>query len=197
MEEVTAQSQQVDPFAYSHVIFDFDDTLAKLLIDWPKWHPMITQLIQRFEPDFVFTDKSQTGHFAIHQYINRYGQKFYDEFLSSAINFEVSNYSGYGLIPHSLNLLKQLHQAGKKLYLLTSNCREVVAPVLEDLEITDFFKRVITVNDVSNLKPTAAPFELIKEDSVPLNKYLMVGDSESDSGFAENIGIAYLDVRDI
>jgi phosphoglycolate phosphatase-like HAD superfamily hydrolase len=92
--------------------------------------------------------------------------------------------------------LERLQQVENTLFLLTSNCREVVEPILEELQINTNYKKIVTVNDVENLKPSAAPFKLIREDEVELKKYLMIGDSKNDSGFAKAVGIAYLDVRE-
>ena len=109
---------------------------------------------------------------------------------------EQDHYQGYAIIPEAMALLEQLYQENKQLYLLTSNCREVVLPILDELKITGYFRKIITVGDVPNIKPSIAPFALI-DDGSPKTDYLMVGDSASDRGFAENVGIEYLDVADI
>jgi phosphoglycolate phosphatase-like HAD superfamily hydrolase len=197
MEEVTVQSQKVDPFSYSHVIFDFDDTLAKLLIDWPKWKIEIAKLIQNYQTDFTLERATALNHFVINQYITRYGDTFRSDFIRVSAQAEKDNYHGYRIINEGMNLLEKLHRAEKDLYLLTSNCRLVIDPVLEELSITKHFKKIITTDEVDNLKPTSAPFKLIYEQGRPLSDYLMIGDSSSDSGFAKSAGIDYLDVRDI
>jgi FMN phosphatase YigB (HAD superfamily) len=197
MEQVAKQNQPIDPFAYSHVIFDFDDTLAKLLIDWRKWDLEIAKLIQKYESDFSLDRATELGHFTINEYITRHGEDFRRDFVSVSAQAEKDNYHGYKIISDSMNLFKKLHRAEKNLYLLTSNCRLIIDPVLNELGIAKHFKKTVTANDVENLKPTSAPFQLIHEQDRPLSDYLMIGDSASDSGFAANAGIAYLDVREI
>lgn len=179
---------------YSHIIFDFDETLVTLQIKWSFWHQDIIPLMEKYEPDFdpqTYLDMS-----AIHRYVEKHGSNFLSDFVEFEKKLEQDHYYGYIKIEKSLNLLEKLQQAGKQLYLLTSNCREVVEPILEELQIKNYFKKIVTVNDVENLKPSAAPFKLIRETDVELQNYLMIGDSKNDSGFAKRAEIAYLDVRE-
>jgi len=187
-------AQRLDPFAYQCVIFDFDYTLIKLDVDWRAWEVQILDLIRRYQTNSQVTSIS---HYQIHHYVTQYGAKFLQDFKTVSSQAENANLHGYQPMTQSIVLLQQLQQASKQLFLLTSNSRNTTLPILTKLNLANYFSKIITLDEVANLKPTAAAFELIKEDNVPLNKYLMVGDSESDSGFAKNADIAYLDVRDI
>jgi len=183
------------PSTYSHIIFDFDETLATLQIDWSHWHAQIVPLLQKYDPSV--TDASDLNMFHINILITRYGEVFRDEFVAFEQRIEQAHYHGYRVIKPSLQLLRDLHHQGKTLYLLTSNCRQVVEPILEELQIKGFFQKIVTVNDVENLKPSPAPWQLIAETESDKSQFLMIGDSASDSGFAANVGIDYLDVRDL
>lgn len=177
-----------------HIIFDFDRTLATLQVDWQFWHAQIIPLITKFQPEFDPHTKLDMS--SIHGFIEKYGQPFRDAFVKIETQVEQEHYQGYSVNQNALVLLQQLVQQQKHCYLLTSNCREVVLPILDELNITQSFKKIITVGDVSNIKPSYSPFELIHDGS-PKSEYLMIGDSASDSGFATTVGIAYLDVNEI
>lgn len=179
---------------YKHIIFDFDETLATLIVDWPIWHQQIITVMKKHEPNF--DESTQLNMYAIHQYINKYGKAFRDDFVNFEIAFEQKYYRSYELIEKSFLLLKELYYQKKFLYLLTSNCREIVLPILKELNIDSYFAKIVTINDVENLKPTVEPFKLIAEESADKSEYLMIGDSHSDRGFAKNVEIAYLDVKD-
>ena len=179
---------------YKHIIFDFDDTLATLIVDWPFWHEQVIAVMKKHEANF--DESTHLNMYSIHQYINKYGKKFRDDFVNFEIAFEQKYYHGYQLIEKSFALLQKLHDQEKFLYLLTSNCKEVVLPILKELGIASYFKKIVTINDVPNIKPTIEPFKLIAENSANKSEYLMIGDSSSDSGFAKNVGIAYLDIKD-
>lgn len=187
--------------SYSHLIFDFDETIATLQIRWPEWHRQIASVIQNYEADFNAEDAVKLTMYDIHRYINRYGKAFRDDFVAFEQRIETQNYHGFDIVPAGFALLKQAQQEQKQLYLLTSNCRAVVGPVLIELGIKDYFQRIITVDDVANLKPSAMPWQLIAateaEQQIPKAKWLMVGDSASDSGFAATVGINFVNVNEL
>lgn len=179
---------------YNHIIFDFDQTLVSLLIDWSSWQEGVAAIINKYDSSFNEA-KSLHSH-SITKFIDKYGKTFRDDYINFGLNLEQKNYSGYEIINKTMTLLKTMHQQNKNLYLLTSNSAETVLPILEELKITDYFNKIITANDVENVKPSPSPFKLIYTEGNNKNQYLMIGDSISDRGFAENIGIDYLDVAD-
>jgi HAD superfamily hydrolase (TIGR01549 family) len=131
---------------------------------------------------------------SVSEFINQYGQAFRDEYVNFEIELEKKNYQSYKIIQKTLDLLQEFYQQNKNLYLLTSNSRATVLPILEELKITNDFNKIITLDDVRNLKPSPIPFELIYVEGSDKKQYLMIGDSVSDKGFAQNAGIDYLDV---
>lgn len=181
---------------YSHLIFDFDETIAKLLIDWSAWDKGVLELFLKYEPSFDQSTRFNMS--AIHRFIERYGKAFRAEFVDFENQLEKNNYHGYEIVPTGMALLNQAHQERKNLYLLTSNCRAVVLPVLGELKIMNYFTKIITVDDVPNLKPSPEPWPLITEGkAIDKKQYLMVGDSESDSGFAAAVGIDFINVHEL
>ncbi len=177
-----------------HIIFDFDKTLATLQVEWQFWHAQIVPLIKKYQPEF--DPNTPLDMSSIHDFIEQYGKPFRDAFVQMETQLELEHYQGYTANQPAIALLQQLVQQHKNCYLLTSNCREVVVPILDELNITQCFKKIVTVGDVANIKPSSAPFALIHDGS-PKTEYLMIGDSPSDSGFATTVGVAYLDVSEI
>jgi len=179
---------------YNHIIFDFDQTLVSLLIDWSSWQEGVAAIIKKY--DSGFNEAKVLRSHSIAKFIDKYGKTFRDDYVNFGLNLEQKNYIGYKIINKTMAMLKTMHQQNKKLYLLTSNSAETVLPILKELDITDYFNKIITANDVENVKPSPSPFKLIYAEGNNKEQYLMVGDSISDRGFAENIGIDYLDVAD-
>lgn len=164
-------------------------------MDWQFWHTGIIPIVKKYEPDF---DENTDLHmYSIHQFINKYGEAFRNDYVNFETALEQKHYHTYKLIDKSFNLLQELHRQNKSLYLLTSNCRAVVFPILEELKVSDYFTKIVTLNDVENVKPSPAPFKLIASDETDKNQYLMIGDSISDREFAQNVEIDYLDVKDL
>jgi HAD superfamily hydrolase (TIGR01549 family) len=179
---------------YHYFIFDFDQTLVLLLIDWSSWQEGVAAIIKKYDSSFNEA-KSLHSH-SIAEFIDKYGKTFRDDYVNFGIDLEQKNYSGYKVISKTMTLLKTMNQQNKSLYLLTSNSAETVLPILEELKITGYFKKIITTNDVENIKPSPNPFKLIYTEDNNKNQYLMIGDSISDKEFAKNVDIDYLDVTD-
>ena len=179
---------------YQHVIFDFDKTLATLIIDWSGWEQMVATLIKKYQPDF--DENTQLHMYSINEYVNQYGKAFYQDYADLEIALEREHYQGYEVVEKSFNLLQKLHQQQKILYLLTSNSQNTVIPILKELGVFNYFSKIVALENVENLKPSSMPFKLISNGLDDKNTYLMIGDSRSDRGFAHNTGIAYLDIKD-
>lgn len=180
---------------YQHVIFDFDETLATIIMDWSPWYEGVAKIVQKYQPSF---DNANNLHMqSVSEFINQYGQSFRDEYVNFEIDLENKNYQSYKIIQKTLDLLQEFYKQNKNLYLLTSNSKVTVLPILEELKIADYFTKIVTLDDVRNFKPSPIPFESIYVEGNNKKQYLMVGDSVSDKGFAQNAGIDYLDVDDI
>lgn len=179
---------------YQHVIFDFDETLATIIMDWSPWYKGVAEIVRKYQPSF--DDVNNLSMQSVSEFINQYGQSFRDEYVNFEINLEKKNYQSYKIIQKTLDLFQKFHKQNKNLYLLTSNSKITVLPILEELKITNHFTKIVTLDDVRNFKPSPIPFELIYVEGNDKKQYLMVGDSVSDKGFAQNVGIDYLNVRD-
>ena len=180
---------------YQNIIFDFDETLATIIIDWSPWYEEVANIFRKYQPDFQ--DANSITMQIVSQFITKYGQPLRDAYLAFSRDFESKTYQGYYKNQPALDLLQTLHQQNKNLYLLTSNTKATILPILSELGIANYFAKIITLDDVTNIKPNPMPFELIYTQGQNKNQYLMIGDSSSDRGFAQNAGITFLDVDDL
>jgi phosphoglycolate phosphatase-like HAD superfamily hydrolase len=177
-----------------HIIFDFDETLCTLLIDWTPWRKELDELFAasdltpKNEPDFNYA-------VIVNLYIEKYGKAGRDEIVALNYRIEKDYYSGYELSPIALPLLESVEKIAQ-LYLWTSNDRRTVAPILRELEIADKFQKIITRNDVEYVKPKAVGFALIYDERNARSQYLLIGDSRSDSGAATDAGIDFINIAE-
>jgi phosphoglycolate phosphatase len=177
-----------------HVIFDFDETLCTLRIDWENWRREMDDLFSAYE---IRLDPSKIGYSKVQNYcIEKYGAKARSKILEINYKNERDCYSGYELPPITRPLLS-LAKAQAKLYIWTSNDIKTVAPILAELEINKLFNKIITRNDVRYIKPDPEGFYLISDKNSPKSYYLLIGDSSSDSGAAKNAGIDFLNITGI
>lgn len=181
--------------SFSHLIFDFDSTLAKLLINWTDWHTGTEKVVQEFDQNFAHPNKFNQQE--INSLIVKYGGELRKKLWQFNQKFETNHLKGVKPILKTLNLLRQQAKQNKTIFLLTSNSRATVMPLLDELKIKQLFTVIITKTDVLFIKPDPQPFSLIYDSVTPLKKYLMIGDSSSDENFAKNVGIEFLHVNKI
>jgi putative hydrolase of the HAD superfamily len=87
---------------------------------------------------------------------------------------------GWMLFPETLDTLKQLKSLELKLGII-SNFDSRIYPVLESLDIRDFFDAVIISSEVGYAKPSRQIFAAaVQALAVPAEEILMVGDSLDD-----------------
>ena len=87
---------------------------------------------------------------------------------------------GWMLFPETLDALKQLKNLSLKLGII-SNFDSRIYPVLESLNIRDFFDAVIISSEVGFAKPSSQIFAAaVQVLAVPAAEILMVGDSPED-----------------
>lgn len=180
-----------------HLIFDFDDTLVSLLIDWSTLRDKFFAFAFSIDPQLVSTIPNVSGaaNTLYNQLLLHHSaqvKRQVDEFLQ---NYELSHYAGYRSNQMLLEFLRDNH-ARYAISLWTSNQRKTVELVLGDLNIGRYFTTIITANEVKQTKPNSAGFQLIfQPQSQQKIDYLMIGDSVHDAGAAMNAGIDFFKVE--
>ncbi len=174
-------------------IFDFDKSICTLDTDWEIWRTMCLSVIKKYDPstddDFVVKHSIQNDLF------KKYGKEFKKDFDEQNKLFEVNQIKV--CIPNTkiLNLIESLED--KDLYIWSSNSRETVVKYLEELGILNKFKKIITREDVSFIKPEPEGFEYIKEGVPDKSKVIFIGDDTVDEKAASASGIDYFNVEAI
>lgn len=101
------------------------------------------------------------------------------------------------LYPDVLKTLKFLDKKGYKMAICTNKPFNLIAPILDALEIKKFFKIWVGEDSLSEKKPSALPLlHIIKEMKSTVEKTIMVGDSKNDilaskNADMESIGVSY------
>ncbi|MFZ2193044.1 MAG: HAD family phosphatase [Candidatus Moraniibacteriota bacterium] len=179
-----------------YVIFDFDQTLATLLIDWSTWGEKMKEIFSSYGIDFDSRKSEYSKYAEIQNYcIEKYGDEAEKIFLEMNHRHEKEYYRGYDLLPATLPILDSIKN-NAKLYLWTSNSARTIAPILEELKIDKLFSGIITRNDVRYIKPNPEGFFLIYDKNIPKSQYLFIGDSLADIGAGINSGIDFINIAE-
>lgn len=179
----------------THLIFDFDNTLAQLQINWNSWGLKIQDKLESLDPHPW--EKCQKDAISLSElqnyYIKNFSKGIRREIIKHNIWFETNCSKGARPNPKLIALIPNLNKYKK--YIWTSNTKQSVEPVLKKFKIKKYFKKIVTRNDVSLLKPETEGFELIREERIPIQNYLFIGDSGSDHKAAEKLGLDFYKVN--
>jgi len=172
----------------NNIVFDFDLTLAKLVIDWTKWHEGIREIYSSFNPDHEYGPGINPHEF-YNQMIDKYGKPLIEAVRKFNSDYEEKFVKEYIPANTLINLIKKLED--KNLYIFSSNSRKTIEKGLSKIKLSNYFKQLITRDETSYLKPNPEGFYLIENFNDNKEDFLMVGDSSSDEIAAKNAGISF------
>jgi HAD superfamily hydrolase (TIGR01549 family) len=170
-----------------YLIFDFDETIAMIDMDWSQYHARMAEIYKKFD--------SKRHHPAFYSYdgyndfVREHGEEVMR--LIKTANSQYEQEMGQGFIPNH-KLIKFINQAdGFRMFVYSSNSRTTVERGLIELSIKDRFEQIVSRDDVSYIKPDPEGFGLIYDPNIPKEDYLMIGNSSTDREMAEAVGIDF------
>jgi HAD superfamily hydrolase (TIGR01509 family) len=182
----------------THIIFDFDRTIATINVNWVNWHLGAGEIFKKYEPTFVKHLHGEKIYNLQNEMFKKYGTDLKSEIDKFTREFEAKEVKGVEPISKTIELIKDLHRKGECLYIWSSNDSVLVEKSLKELDIYHKFSFLVTRDNVDLLKPEISGFDKhFANLDKDLDKFLMIGDSDSDSSAASSCGIQYLDVKDI
>lgn len=180
----------------THLIFDFDETICWLILPWEHWGDKIKDKLIIL--DNTIYQNYEQRKISLSALQNRYIAKF-----PSTRNLFIKNNTWFEttfikeVIPNSQLVQFIANNQNTKKYtfhLWSSNTKKTVTTVLKKHNLSYKFNKIITRNDVALLKPNQEGFTLIKDNNIPLTKYIFIGDSTSDKQAAQALGIDFYKV---
>lgn len=169
----------------SQVIYDFDCTVARIVIDWSIWQDGVEKIFKKYDDTFV---RNGTVHQFTNQMIVKYGKPLRDEVCEFNKNFEDKYNQGVEVNQELVEYIKNNSQ--QKHYLLTSNCHLLIDRLLVDLGLENSFTKVITRDDVLLIKPDTEGINKII-DGQNVTDFIYLGDSVFDEETAKAVGMDF------
>ena len=125
-----------------------------------------------------------------------------ETFFKSALRIFLNNYAEnlatstrpYDQVPQTL---KELKEAGYTLVIVTNKPYDFVLPILQGLDLAQYFEDYLGGDSLSTKKPDPLPLlHICEKFNVPIDKALMIGDSKNDilaaaSANIESIAVTY------
>jgi HAD superfamily hydrolase (TIGR01549 family) len=174
----------------THLIFDFDETIVKLLLPWDRAVIRIEEDISKLDPTIINDYKNRKISYAMLQnlYVEKYNDLALNLILKNNPAFETEELQGYLKNDGIIDFIKENNY---KNFIWSSNTKFVIEKILEDLNILNKFSKIITREDVKFLKPSLDGFKVIDDKVTPVKNYLFIGDSWNDKDAAKQLNIDY------
>ncbi|HYD34615.1 MAG TPA: HAD hydrolase-like protein [Vitreimonas sp.] len=187
-----------------YLIFDFDETIAKLHLPWGIFIERQLEILKKFDPELVnMKTKEMNVMSLVNIFVEKFGEIVHEPSMEWAEEFEREYDEGYTVNPELIEFIRTASQA-YTCFVWSSNCTDTINRVLRKEDLAQYFQAVISKNMVQFVKPVPDGFELIFEevaDEVGANKdisledFLMIGDSSADAGAAQAAGIDFYKVE--
>ncbi len=192
-------NRAIDLSQLEAVIFDFDGTLAETRIDFAKMRRLIIELLQRWG---LWEEGADHGRYVLdiikagREKLGSDAQKiaqFQAEADAVLEQVELETCATAEPFPGVVEALRQLHQHGLKVGIVTRNCRNGVASVTSRHHL--HHDLLLTRDDVTRVKPDPDHLaQALKRIGVAPQHAVMVGDHITDVQGAEGLGVMTIGV---
>jgi len=175
-----------------HLIFDFDATVATLILPWSVLGNKLNMAFENISPEVAA--RCNTWNWSGYsESVKILGPSFKKMIDDLYLNFEAKYLEKIEPNDEIINFIIK-NQTVYNFYIWSNNQRPTVLNALKELKIFNLFKKIVTATDVSIYKPEPEGFALIYDKKNKREDYLIIGDSEGDRKAAENVGIDFLKV---
>lgn len=187
--------EYLERFPKTHLIFDFDETLFWLVLDWDRFFEAMEKELapidRKLYDDLVAQKRSLSG--TLNAYVETYGIKAKQIITTMSVKFEKEHLLRVVPNPELIDFVA----ANKDTYVMsiwTSNTSRVVEKVLEEHGLAGVFSRVASQLEITMLKPYPDGFRYLAQSGVSKHRYLMIGNSSADEEAAKASGIDYFHI---
>jgi HAD superfamily hydrolase (TIGR01549 family) len=177
------------------VIFDFDNTICDMVIDWNEWDQKVGELMQYYEPNVPLTGGYMRDNH-INSFIKKHGSEFREKWKDLSKTYEKEKSHGCKPLTRIVELIHKLN-GNVNLLIWSSNSEETVKKYLKEIGIETYFSKLITRDSVDFIKPDPSGFNKNITSDTNLSEYMMIGNSNNDRMAAKSAGIQYVDVKEI
>lgn len=173
----------------THLIFDFDKTLFKLILDWDRYFNFIENELIRIDKSIFWKYRGDEISWSEMQnlYISQYGTEVQKLIYQNNIKAETKLLTGIKVNKELIDFIKE--PSSYKMFIWSSNVKPVISKILRNYGLLGKFNKIVGRLDLVLLKPEPEGFEKICEPNISRDKYLMIGNSLADKEAAKRIGI--------
>ncbi len=184
------------------IIFDFDNTLVKSNIDFPKMKIEMARLTKNFGLEFGSEEEIPHKYTAgniidkAESFDKRNGTMLVPELWQVVEEFERKGMENITIDQDVLSMLNSMKSFKIETTLLTNNACNPTVEVLKRFNILDYFSMIVAREDVKKMKPDKEGIDLIlfKMNLHP-DEVIFIGDSWVDAKAANEAGVPFVLIR--
>ncbi len=175
----------------THIIFDFDETIFRLLLPWDKCWEGIEKQLHELDRELItgYRDGSISWAKMQNSYIKKHKENAWNLIYKNNVEFEMGFLMGVEVFDELKDFIKA--NTTLTLYIWSSNTEEVISRVLKEYKIEQKFKKILSRTTLKMLKPDIEGFDRIYNSKIQKQNYLFVGDSIYDQQVAIKSGIDF------
>lgn len=178
-----------------HIVFDFDETLFTLHLPWVDYKKEMVKKLTQLDPSLYLKDENDLLTPLMNIALQKYGQKAKQIINNYSEFFESEHLQNVSMNQEILGFIRGNYM-NYNFYIWSSNTSKTIHTILENNGLISFFKKVITQNEVSMLKPFPDGFNQIFDEKTQKKvEFVLIGDSTFDKNAAKNAGIEFLHVK--
>jgi len=136
----------------THLIFDFDGTLAFMDIPWRERADGIRDELRELDEELWTKHNYTAGALFQNELVRKHGKAALDMLLKHIPLFEMQYHENFTRNEALLKLVEAFREE-YHLFIWSSNSRQLVDSVLEQAGMDEWFDKIVTRNDVRYLKP--------------------------------------------
>ncbi len=171
-----------------YLIFDFDETIAKVDVDWEICDGKIADVCKKYDPEYERNSYSSIN-VSYNIYVKRFGKDLRNEIIEIIQEFENMNLNKVIPNPEIVDFIKL--NDDYKMYIYSNNSHDLISHSLEKLGILNKFSYLISRENINLIKPEVDGLKYLEDIKEKSNEYLFIGDSDSDKDAAKNIRIDF------
>lgn len=171
------------------VIFDFDGTIADTL-------PIAIECAESVLGDLGLTDEkiNEYKNMTVRQLINELDVPYHriPKYVVIARSFIKQNIPKITVFQGLTEVIKQLHDSGYRLYIVSSNSVENINTILSNNELNQYFESI--VGGVGVFGKTIALKSTIKKYKIDKKTCIYIGDEVRDIKASNKVGLSIISV---
>lgn len=174
----------IEENTYTNIIFDFDETIARLIIDWAHFHTYMKQLAEEYWVEKQREEMNTDG------FTRFFIEKYWDDWKSKIEGvFEKTESEHYAWLEVNQLLVKFIKDNSHKYtyHILSNNMYSTLTRALKELDLQDYFVNIYWRDSVPKPKPYPDGLdEIIKKQSWSKEDFVMVWDNPNSDIAAAN-----------